>query len=227
MIYHIKKMLSKLPEEWQLEIKRFYFGRQIDKNRFETDEPEYSILSEFVKPGDWVVDVGANIGHYTKKLSELVETNGRVFAFEPIPSTFNLLCANVQKFLFNNVTLINSAASNKTSIVEMVIPYLPTGLKNYYQSTISFSDKKGDSVSVLSLSLDSFAIEGDVTLVKIDVEGHEKYVLDGMKDLIKKNSPVLIVETSSEDVISNLQKLGYTSERLTDSPNILFRPSQK
>ena len=44
-----------------------------------------------VSPRDWIVDVGANVGHYTKRLSELVGPKGRVIAFEPILETFSIL----------------------------------------------------------------------------------------------------------------------------------------
>lgn len=68
----LKKIASKLPGRVQQEIKRIYFANQIGKNRFLTDEVEYDHLHEWVSDGDWVIDVGANIGHYTKKLSDLV-----------------------------------------------------------------------------------------------------------------------------------------------------------
>lgn len=210
-----------MPDRWQLEMKRIHFGRQIKKGRFVTDEPEYQILHELIRPGDWVIDVGANVGHYTKRFSDLVGVNGRVIAFEPVPTTFSLLSANAQLFTHPNVSLINAAVSCSLSVVGMSIPRFSTGLANYYQAHITGAN---DSIiSVLGMSVDSLRIAQRVALVKIDAEGHETAVLDGMAAMIESSRPVLIVETGSEDVIASLESRGYLTEQLPGSPNLLFR----
>jgi 23S rRNA U2552 (ribose-2'-O)-methylase RlmE/FtsJ len=96
----LKRLAAALPASWQNDLKRAYFRRQIKKDLFTTSEPEYKNLHAFIAPGDWVIDVGANIGHYTKRLSELVGAGGRVIAVEPVPETFALLSSNVQHFTF-------------------------------------------------------------------------------------------------------------------------------
>ncbi|MDX2502910.1 MAG: hypothetical protein QNL62_00330, partial [Gammaproteobacteria bacterium] len=83
----VKRLASKLPKRIQQELKRRYFSYQIRNNKFETNEQEFACLDQWVGESDWVIDVGANIGHYTKRLSELVGGKGRVLAFEPIPDT--------------------------------------------------------------------------------------------------------------------------------------------
>ena len=217
----LKKLASQLPSRWQTELKRIYFSRQINKNSFITDEPEYKILHNLISPGDWVVDIGANIGHYTKRFSELVGTHGRVIAFEPVPSTFSLLSANTQLFTHPNVTLINAAVSDKLDIVGISIPKFSSGLANYYQAHLSSA--KDSALSVLTLSIDSLNINQRITLVKIDAEGHEAFVLAGMQKLIEKHHPILIVENPSKEISANLISLGYVSETLPNSPNILFK----
>ncbi len=69
----LMRIAAKLPIRWQQELKRKRFRRQIDKGCFYTDEKEYGLLENFVNVGDWVLDIGANIGHYTAKLSEITE----------------------------------------------------------------------------------------------------------------------------------------------------------
>jgi hypothetical protein len=76
----------------------------------------------------------------------------------------------------------------------------------------------------MTLPLDSLGIDHRVALVKVDAEDHEAFVLGGMQQLIRKHRPILIVETGVKDVIASLTSLGYTSERLPKSPNVLFRP---
>ena len=220
----IKKLAAQLPHSWQTELKRIHFGRQIRKGRFVTNEPEYHQLDRFIRQGDWVIDIGANIGHYTKRFSELVGANGRVLSFEPAPTTFSLLAANVQRFSLGNVTLLNAAVSDKVELVGMAMPKFDTGLANYYEAHVT-TPTDGE-MSVLTLSLDSLAISQNIALIKVDAEGHEAFVLAGMRKLIEATKPVLIVETDSPEVISDLHSHGYNSTRLPDSPNVLFQPEK-
>lgn len=218
----LKQIAARFPIRWQTELKRIYFGKQISKGTFATDEPEYKILHNLITDGDWVVDIGANVGHYTKRFSELVGANGRVIAFEPVPTTFSLLSANVQLFSNLNVTLINAAVSDKVDVVGMSMPKFSTGLTNYYEAHISSAPS--NALSVLSLPIDSLFANQRIALVKIDAEGHESFVLASMQKLIENHHPVLIVETGSKDVIDSLVNRGYVSEKLQNSPNVLFKP---
>jgi len=219
----LKQLAAHLPHRWQTELKRIYFARQINKGSFLTDEPEYKLLHNLIKPGDWVVDIGANVGHYTKRFSELVGAQGRVIAFEPVPTTFSLLSANVLLFAYPNVSLINSAVSDKFDVVGMSMPKFSTGLTNFYEAHLSSASDS--ALSVLTMSLDSLCMNQNIALVKIDVEGHEAFVLAGMRKLIEASHPVLIVETGSKDVIDDLTALGYVPEKLKASPNVLFKPN--
>lgn len=219
----LKRLAAKFPHLWQYELKHFYYGLQIRLNRFFTTEPEYTVLSTLLSQGDCVIDVGANVGHYTKRFSELVGKDGRVIAFEPVPETFAVLAGNVQLFGVSNVTLINAAVSDEAAFVGMSIPTFDTGLKNFYMAhLVNDTDKQMDGFQVMTLRLDSLNIPQRVSLVKIDVEGHEAFVLRGMTDLLHRDHPLLIVETDSPEVEANLCSIGYLAKRLDGSPNILF-----
>jgi len=218
----LRRIAARLPIRWQTELRRLNFSRLIKSDRFVSPEPEFRILDSLIKPGDWVVDVGANVGHYTKRFSELVGARGRVIAFEPVPTTFALLSANVQLFKHLNVTLINAAVSDRLGVIGMSLPRFDWGTTNFYEARIS--PEQDSSLSVLMMSFDALCLTQRIALIKIDAEGHESFVLAGMQNLVKTSRPVLIVETSSKEVIAGLSSLGYTSERLPDSPNLLFRP---
>ena len=218
----LKKIAAKLPDRWQSELKRIHFGRQIKSNSFETPEPDFKILHELISSGDWVIDIGANVGHYTKRFSELVGNQGRVIAFEPIPATFSLLAANVELFTHANVTTINAAASDKSGVANMTVPTFSTGLSDYYDAHLT-SDGSDNGLSVLTLQVDSLDIDQPVALIKIDAEQHEPFVLAGMQKLIEKNRPILIIETVSEEILKNLLSLGYVEESLPGSPNTIFK----
>lgn len=216
------RLVSKLPSLWQNELKRIHYRRQIQNNQFATSEPEYGILPNLIFSGNLVIDIGANVGHYTKRFSELVGQNGRVISFEPVPETFALLAANVQLFPYRNVTLLNAAISNKFDLIEMSIPSFDTGLKNFYQARLAIDTPSQESLSVITLSLDSLNISKHISLVKIDTEGHESQVIEGMVDIILRDHPTLIVETNSHDIEKKLINMGYRTKKLSGSPNMLF-----
>ena len=216
----LKRVAAKLPASWQAELKRVHFSRQLRNGTFLTDEPEYAILENFLKAGDWVLDVGANVGHYTKRFSELVGAEGRVVAFEPVPETMALLAANVRRFRFANVTLINAAVSDCVNTVGMTLPKFDTGLINYYEAHLTPSEES--HFTVLAFPGDALFSAQPIKLIKIDAEGHEAHVLAGMQQIIRTLRPTLIVETQSEEVVRSLTALGYHGERLPDSPNVLF-----
>jgi len=218
----IKKFAAILPDRWQYELKRIHYARKIHKGSFLSSEPEYKIIEDLICPGDWVIDIGANVGHYTRRFSELVGPKGRVIAIEPVLSTFSLLAANVHLFNHNNVTLFNAAASNKLDVVGIIVPHFKNGLKNYYEARISSESE--NSLSALTLTIDSIFIEKRISLIKIDAEGHEILIFEGMRNLIRKYHPFLIIETNSEKLINELASLGYLTEKFPESPNILFKP---
>ena len=220
----LTRLADSLPYRWQNELKRIYYSRQILKGTFASPEPEYSMLPELVRPGDWVMDIGANVGHYSRRFSELVGDSGRVIAFEPVPTTFALLAANVQRFAHANVTLLNAAVSDKTESVGISVPQASAGRKNYYQAHLS---PAGESdLAVLSISVDALGIDRRIALIKIDVEGHEAFVVRGMQQLLRRSRPFLVIETSSKEVTAELSALGYSAEKVVDSPNVLFRPRE-
>lgn len=216
----LKRAASHLSPRFQQELKRLHFSRQIRKGAFQTDEAEYSKLGQWVRPGDWVLDVGANVGHYSNRLSQLVGPTGRVFAFEPVPQTFEILAANMGRCPLGNITLLNVAASDTMGVVGMSIPRFDTGLENYYRSSVT---TESSALSVMAIPIDSLRFPSRVSLIKIDVEGHELSALKGMEYLLKRDHPVLIVEGQAEEVHEYLRSLGYRFEETPGSPNRVFK----
>lgn len=214
-----KKIASKLPARWQNELKRFQFGYEISRDRFHTDEKEYAMLDQWISDGDWVLDIGANIGHYSARFSELVGQSGRVIAFEPVPATFELLAANMARLPQKNVTLLNLAASDSTGIVGMSIPKFDSGLDNFYMAHVT--DNSAD-LQIMTAAIDMLDIRHSITLAKIDAEGHELPVLIGMQKVLERDHPVLIVEDNSPKLAEFLQGLDYKPTKLESSSNTIF-----
>jgi len=216
-----KAAAGKLPHRWQQELKRLRFQRQIRRNTFVTDEPEWKAVEQWLSPGDWAIDVGANVGHYTKRLSDLIGPHGRVIAFEPVPATFELLAANVARFQHANVTLLNLAASDGTRLLGIDLPLFASGLVNYYQAALTPSASA--AMQVMTCAIDSLGLSRPVKLLKIDAEGHDAVVLKGAEALLHRDRPTLIIESVSPTVHEHLVSLGYRSERLSGSPNVVYR----
>lgn len=216
----IKRFVGLLPLRYQQELKRLHCARLIRKGWFKTaEDKELERLHLWVRAGDWVLDIGANIGTYTARLSELVDVTGRVLAFEPVPENFELLSANMARFELRNITLVNAAVSDQFSVCGMTTPKLDNGLDNRYMSHLT---KGAAELAVLCMPIDRLDIPHPVSLAKIDVEGHELQALKGMRHILERDHPVLIVEGRSADVASYLRTFGYSFEEATGSPNRVF-----
>lgn len=220
----LKRLAARLPRPWQQALRRRYYAGQIRNRSFRAPEAEYDLLPRMVSPGDWALDIGANVGHYTLRLSELVGPGGRVISFEPVPETFDVLAANAALAPHRNITLINAAGSESAGISGMVIPkYEDGGLDNFYLARLSENES---ALQVLCLSVDSLALAHPIRLVKIDTEGHELAVLRGMKGLLERDHPTLIVEDNDPEVCVFLAGFRYSSdEKIADSSNRIFRPA--
>lgn len=220
-----KRLGSRLPRALQQELKRYRYRRQIKRSDFGAGEPETRVLHEFVGAGDWVLDVGANIGQYTWQLSELVGESGRVLAIEPVPETFALLTSNVQHFKYRNVSMLNVALSDATGVAEMFIPRFDTGLLNYYQASLRHHETPEEGgCTILRVRFDDLMLPRPLSLIKVDAEGHDESVLNGLADTLERDRPVLIVEEPTKAVFERMELLGYATRRLPGSPNTMFIP---
>ena len=135
-----------------------------------------------LQPGDTFIDVGASIGWFTVIASQLVGENGRVIAFEPEPTSFAPLKRNVEANGCRNVVLVQKALSNEPGIVSLHLARKSKG-------THSIVLKKGykTSIEVEAVRLDDYLQEheSEADFVKIDIEGAEGMVLDGMRETLE------------------------------------------
>jgi FkbM family methyltransferase len=212
---------------------KWYFFRQIQTGRFRSDEAEWDRLPAWLKPGDWCIDVGANVGRYSLKMSELIGTSGQVIAFEPLTQSFDLLTHFVEKGNYRNITLLNAAATEQPRLIRIAADF-STPNKAYIFDTStpsSISDVETEnSESKLGLSIDALQLPHRIALIKVDVEGHELAVCKGMTELIRRDHPVLIIEDhdTGTGVSEFLAQFGYQGLRSSkDARNLVFTEIKK
>jgi FkbM family methyltransferase len=201
LVRHIaKKVLHRLPEPVFQAIRRCYYVRAL-RSAGEAGEADLEVIRYLIKSGDCVVDVGANIGVYTKHLSYLVGESGRVYAIEPFPSTFDLLHTNVRALALRNIELMSFAVSNENGRVTMEIPVV-AGEENFYRARIVQDEPPADSqrVKVESRTLDVLfsGLPHPIALIKCDVEGHELDCVRGGMELVRRCHPAWLIEISGD-----------------------------
>lgn len=216
----LKRIAVRLPRDLQFLLESFLRLRQVKKGDLSPGEPEYELLPYLVQRGDWVLDIGANIGHYTLELSRLVGDEGRVVALEPMARPMAQLAGLVARLNINNITLFHAAASERSDLINIGVPRSPEGLL----SSDDAGPYEDSPETAFGLRVDDLGIQGSVTLIKVHATGYEIEALRGMETLIRRCRPVLIVEDSSSGIGEFLFPLGYLEEKLTASPNCLFWP---
>jgi len=172
------------------------------QSSLESQEPDLLSVGQFVKAADHVIDVGANVGVYTIHLAGLVGKTGSVYSFEPMPLTFDILKYNVKKLRLSNVHIFNVALSDTERTAMMEIPPASSGGFNLYRSRIAAipqRESRSRFFSVTLRTLDGQMVRqgARVSLLKIDVEGHELQVINGGKELIRRFRPAILIELSS------------------------------
>jgi FkbM family methyltransferase len=150
---------------------------------------ETSLLLARIKPGDTVIDVGANAGQYTGKFLAAVGPDGEVFAFEPDPNNFERLQRNTSAVPAKNLFLEQQAVSNK---IGMAYLYLNTRNGGDHRLYDSLDGRKKITVQTVTLSSYFSHYKRHVSLVKMDIQGAEMWALQGMAKLIIRNPGLII-----------------------------------
>lgn len=160
-----------------------------------------------IDPKTTCLDIGANIGTHGVAFSD---NFSKVFCFEPHPRTQLLLCANM---FGANAQIFDFGLSNENTTINAM-----SVVGNMGNSRIIPDGESGD-ISFEVRKLDDVAKEvdfGEISFIKIDVEGHEDQAFQGAVETIKKHSPIIAMEVNStknpsgpNEAMSFLNALGY------------------
>ena len=184
-------------------------------------EKELNIIDRFSDKSKNALDIGVYRGVYSLKLSQNFK---QIHAFEPNPLLFPYLNDNLKKII-KNINLYNLALSDKSGETELKLPVrsrsiFKDNIEELYQLGAASIHPENEfenfeKVQVKVEKLDNILIE-NIGFIKIDVEGHELEVIEGAKETIIKNKPVLLIEIEKrhskkpvEETIGKINNLEY------------------
>ena len=169
-------------------------------------EPELDLIRFCVRPGETVIDIGANYGLYTHPLSKAVGASGKVLALEPIPFTVDALAKIAKLLAWRNVELLPKACGEAAGEITFSVPLQESGAISAGQAHFSQRNDdragkeqhapfpKSTEVTCEVVALDDLDIPGDVSLIKSDIEGAELFAFRGATKLIDRHHPTVIAE---------------------------------
>lgn len=181
-------------------------------------------MLNYLKEGMTFMDIGAHFGFFTLLGSHLTGKTGKVFAFEPLASTFNQLQNNISDHsCFSNIKAYNIAAYNKDADRR----FYDFGLEYSAYNSIDRSRMDGSlpvkrELTVTAKKIDTVVKEeafNNIDMIKIDAESSEVLVLEGLSQTLKIHKPLIILEVGdfsikegqgSKETIKFLQQIGYT-----------------
>lgn len=191
------------------------------------EKEEIDFLSKILKKGDVFIDIGTNIGLFSLIASKIVGDEGAVISFEPAPTTFSRLNENINLNNFKNLDIRNIGLSDRKGELTFYIS------NNGYDAWNSFAQSQDNKlegsievpVSTLDIELKNID-KTKIKLVKIDVEGWEKFVLYGGKDFFINYCPIVMVEFTEEntfnagypvyEIFDLMQDFGYVWYRISE-----------
>jgi FkbM family methyltransferase len=177
------------------------------------EQEELNFVKNILKNGDVFIDIGANVGLFSLIASQCVGKEGQVIAFEPAPTTFNRLLENQELNNIKNIDARNIGLSDELG--ELLFYVSDTGFDAWNSFAPSTNNKLQKQIAVRVTNLDYELQNLDkakIKLVKIDVEGWEKYVLKGGEKFFKNFSPIVMVEFTDENTFN----AGYSVHEIYD-----------
>ena len=155
---------------------------------------EFNVLEDIDKHLNYdsvVLDIGANIGNHSIYWGKITKVR-KIYAFEPVLSTYHILEKNVElNNLSNKIKIFNIGLGDKTTYAR---------INNFDPNNIGGTSLKEDKINgdmkIYALDdIDDIKNEVKIDLIKIDVEGFEKHVLNGGRHTIMKHYPIVFIES--------------------------------
>lgn len=185
-------------------------------------------LEALVRPGDYCLDIGANLGYYTRPLSRLVGEKGKVYAVEPMAPTRKVLSHNVRRCA--NVEIYPYALGEERRTVVMAndsareCGYLGTGRNEVH---LKREGAGVEHAAEMRRGSELFAELPRLDFIKCDVEGYEWPIMQEMRPLLERFRPTVLIESGGENrprIIRLFEELGYQGYTLASGKEIPLTP---
>jgi FkbM family methyltransferase len=187
---------------------------------------DLKLFRGIIRPGDHVVDIGANLGHHTVAFSRMVGPSGRVLAIEPQTMMFRLINANLVLNGCTNAVVERCAAGEQTGVVKLWPVDYSVG-NNYGALGVSreegelLLEHEGETAPVQRLDDILSRLDWQrVDFLKVDAQTYDLYVLQGSEATVRSMRPVIFVEVSPfwmrktgydyREIYQFLLRMGYT-----------------
>ena len=187
-------------------------------------EDEIKFLRRLLRPGQHVLDIGANCGVYALSMAQAVGPQGRVWAFEPASDTAELLAAGIEANRFDHVSIEHCALSSASGSAELALQPDPE-MNAIVRGALPGGATETVPVLTLDECLDGHNWRG-IEFVKMDAEGEEAAILRGGTRFFAQESPLVQYEIKTGNdfhlgLASAFAALGYASYRLVPGLDIL------
>ncbi len=156
------------------------------------ERKEINLIKNVVKPGMQVIDIGANVGFYSLLLSDLVGNRGKVHCFEPEKKNFRNLTKTCKGR--KNIILNNMAVGKDNRNINL---YISDDL-NVDHLTYATNNMRKE-INIKCTSIDNyFKKEKKIDFIKIDTQGFEYHVIQGMKNTLERSKRIILLSEFSK-----------------------------
>ncbi len=200
------------------------------------DDEIIELAKEYFIPGSAILDVGANYGQMSVVLSKFVADNGggNVYAFEAEPFVGEVLQRNVKANQRNNIIIVMGAVHNKAG--EKLIFPEPDFKRFDSYGSYGVDPNASEGREVHTLTIDGLNIPDRISFIKVDIQGSDLFALQGARETILKNRPVIIFEfeeqfqeefkTSFNDYVAFVRSIGYKFIKVISQVNYVIAPDE-
>lgn len=184
-------------------------------------EDEIRFVRRLVRPGDEVIDIGANYGTYTLTMAALVGATGRVHAFEPASQPISMLERSLKTNRFDHVTLHESGLSDHVGTASLAISANPE-----LNSLDGGQQDDAEEIDLTTLDAVLGGYTGRISFVKMDAEGEEERILAGAARFLAEQDPLIMFELRhgieiNEGLCEAFMRRGFLIFRLVPGPGVL------
>lgn len=202
----------------------FFLWQRLGIGRYAPATEYVYHLPELVRAGDTAIDIGANLGYYSRTLARLTGPSGKVYAVEPVPPILEVLRHNLRRC--RNVEILPYALGTEDKPITMANDSArQTG---YFGTGQNFVNDAGQHAAVeftaqMRRGSELFGALEKLDFIKCDIEGYEVVVMSQIRPVIERHHPIVLIETGDEkrpQIIALFTAMGYTGYTLEHGQEI-------